>query len=55
MASGSHTSNGLGPEAREHLERIVVEILGLASDCKDRAIRQILMECAAQLSAILDQ
>ena len=43
------SGSGLTPEQREHLERIVVQLLELAARCEDREIQYGLMRLADEL------
>jgi hypothetical protein len=43
------SGNGLTPEQRERLERIVIQLLEIAPRCKDPEIQRELMRLADQL------
>jgi hypothetical protein len=48
--------NGLTAHVRERLERIVIQILEIASKCEgDRALQHELMQVAEQISEILGE
>ncbi len=53
MTSEGPASDDLTPEARERLERIAIEIIGIASKC-GRNTQQKLRQLADQISEILD-
>jgi hypothetical protein len=56
MVGEGRIPHGLTPEVRERLERIVVEIIGIASECENgSATQQKLMQLADQISTILDE
>lgn len=49
------SENSLAVEARERLERIVIELVGMAARPQiDPAIREELMRLAAQISSVLE-
>jgi hypothetical protein len=48
-------ANGLPVEARERLERIVIELVGIATGSEiDPSLRDELLRLAAQISALLE-
>lgn len=55
MSGEGSTADGLMPEAREHLERIVIEIVGIAECENSSATQQKLMQLVEQISTILDE
>jgi hypothetical protein len=49
-------SNDLTPEVRERLERVVIQILEIASKCEtNQALQHELMQVADQISEILGE
>jgi hypothetical protein len=56
MAGEGDIGNRLPSNIRERLERIVVEIVGIASECEDYPANQYkLMQLADQISTMLDE
>lgn len=56
MSGEGPSADGLMPAAREHLERIAIEIIGIASECDNSsATQQRLMQLVEQISKILDE
>lgn len=51
----SPSGDGVPVEARERLERIVIELVGIAARPEvDPAVREELMRLAAQISSVLE-
>jgi hypothetical protein len=53
--SRAASENGLTPQRREDLERIVVRLLEISARCEDPAIRYELMRLADELVKLVEQ